>query len=100
MAATARGYRASIAHPADAAAALTKAVPELDPKLVGLSATYLAQHYAADPAAWGQQDPAVWNRFVAFLQSSKLVKPGFDTAAAYTNAFLPRAAASGRSTGS
>ncbi|HEY7938777.1 MAG TPA: ABC transporter substrate-binding protein [Acidimicrobiales bacterium] len=100
MAATARGYRASITHPADAAAALTKAVPELDPKLVGLSATYLAQHYAADPAAWGQQDPAVWNRFVAFLESSKLVKPGFDTAAAYTNAFLPSAAASGSSTGS
>ncbi len=37
---------------------------------------------------------------MAFLQSSKLVKPGFDTAAAYTNAFLPSAAAAGSSTGS
>jgi ABC-type nitrate/sulfonate/bicarbonate transport system substrate-binding protein len=100
LAVTARGYRASIAHPAAAAAALTRAVPELDPKLVGLSAAYLAQHYAADPAAWGQQDAAVWDRFVAFLQRSKLVKPGFDTAAAYTNAFLPSAAAAGSSTGS
>ena len=37
---------------------------------------------------------------MAFLERSKLVKPGFDTAAAYTNAFLPNATAAGSSTGS
>lgn len=100
MAVTARGYRAAMANPNEAAASLVKAVPELDPQLVHLSADYLAGHYAEDPAAWGQQDPAVWNRFVAFLESSKLVKPGFDTAAAYTNEFLPPASSTGSSTGS
>ena len=90
---TAHGYRESIAHPDEAAAALLKAAPESNAQLVRLSAAYLAEHYTDDPSAWGRQDPAVWAKFVAFLEAQKLVRPGFDTTAAFTNAFLPAAGA-------
>ena len=90
MTATARGYRAAMTDPTGAASALLAEAPELDPTLVRDSATYLAGRYAADPKAWGRQDPAVWKRFVAFLTANKIIKPGFATDDAFTNVFLPR----------
>lgn len=89
MSATARGYRTAMSNPKDAAAALLKGAPELDRDLVERSARYLASRYASDPAKWGMQDPKVWNRFVAFLTKAKIAKPGFDTTAAFSNAYLP-----------
>lgn len=90
MSATARGYRSAMAQPDEAAAALLAGAPELDHDLVERSSRYLASRFASDPAKWGIQDPAVWNRFVDFLTKAKIAKPGFDTAAAYTNSFLPK----------
>lgn len=90
MTATARGYRAAMTDPSRAASALLGEAPELDPTLVRDSAAYLASRYAADPKAWGRQDPAVWTRFVGFLTANKIIKPGFATDDAFTNAFLPR----------
>lgn len=89
MAATARGYREAMAHPDSAAAALLKAAPELDHRLVGLSADYLATRYAAAPQLWGQQDRVTWQRFADFLQRSGLVTTKVDVGAAYTNTYLP-----------
>ncbi|MBS1848487.1 MAG: ABC transporter substrate-binding protein [Actinobacteria bacterium] len=88
MAATARGYRQAMAHPDQAAASLIAQAPGLDSNLVRRSMHYLSTRYAADPAAWGEQDPKVWNRFVDFLEAHHIVAAGFDTKAAYTNRFL------------
>ena len=90
MSATARGYRTAMTDPSQASSALLAGAPELDPILVRDSAHYLASRYATDPKAWGRQDPAVWSRFVGFLAASKIIKPGFATDDAFTNAFLPR----------
>lgn len=87
--ATAHGYRDAMADPSAAAKALLAGAEGLDPDLVRRSAVYLAGRYAATPSAWGHQDQEVWSTFVAFLERNKIVKGGFDTRAAYTNAFLP-----------
>ncbi len=87
--ATAHGYRDAMADPGAAAQALLVGAKGLDPELVKRSATYLASRYAASPSSWGHQDPEVWSTFVTFLEHNKIVEGGFDTRAAYTNAFLP-----------
>ena len=89
MTATAHGYRDAMAQPAVATRALLAAAPGLDADLVARSMTYLSTHYASDPSMWGHQDAKVWERFVKFLEDHKLVKPGFDASAAFTNEFLP-----------
>ena len=91
MAATARGYREAMAHPDQAAHAVLKAAPELDRRLVTLSAKYLATRYARSPAAWGRQDPATWARFSDFLLKAGLVKNPVDAGEVYTNDYLPKA---------
>ena len=89
MAATARGYRAAMANPNEAADALVKASPELDRNLVVRSAHYLATRYTDDPAKWGHEDRAVWTRFARFLQQAGLIEHPIDVGAAFTNRFLP-----------
>lgn len=89
--ATAQGYREAMADPDAAAKALLDAADGLDPELVGRSMDYLSTRYTSDPARWGHQDRAVWDRFVGFLETEEIVEPGFDTDAAYTNRFLPGA---------
>ena len=61
MHATYRGYRFAISDPKASASILDEAVPELDPKLVALSADFLSTRYADDPARWGHQDLDIWN---------------------------------------
>jgi ABC-type nitrate/sulfonate/bicarbonate transport system substrate-binding protein len=90
---TARGYRAAMGDPQAAADALLAGAPELDRNLVERSSRYLSTRYSTDPAAWGRQDPQVWRRFVDFLVQQGLVDKGFDVSAAYTNRFVPTAAA-------
>ncbi len=92
MDATYQGYRFAISAPKASASVLDKAVPELDPKLVGLSAAYLAPRYADDPAKWGHQDLSVWNHMAKFVQESGMTKKAIDPKAAYTTRFLPEAA--------
>lgn len=87
--ALARGYEAAMTDPSAAVAALMAAAPELDERLVELSADYLATRYAADPAQWGVQDAETWAGFVGFLEREELIEPGFDTDAAWTNDYLP-----------
>lgn len=90
LTATARGYRDAMEDPKAAADALLAGAPGLDRNLVGKSASFLASRYADDPNAWGHQQRAVWQRFVAFLEKHGIVKPGFDVDSAFTNAFLPK----------
>src|SRR5690606_33860417 len=86
---TARGYAAAMTDPAAAADALLAAAPEPDAELVGRSAEYLASRYAEGPEAWGHQDPEVWARFTDYVTDSGLVSGDVDSAAAFTNEFLP-----------
>lgn len=89
LAATAEGYRGAITDPAAAAAALIAAAPESDRALVKESARFLAPFYADAPDAWGRQNPAVWERFDAFLRTAKIVTGTTRVADAFTNDFLP-----------
>lgn len=87
--ATARGYRTAMADPQAAADALLEGADDLDPELVAASAEFLADRYASDPAAWGQQRAEVWDRFAAFLVDAGLLEEDLDVAAAWTNEHLP-----------
>ena len=49
-----------------------------------LSAEYLAPRYATSPAAWGQQDAAVWSTFATWLHDQQIIDEPVDTAAAFT----------------
>ena len=87
--ATAEGYRTAIATPQAAADALMTAAPESDRALVEASARFLAPFFAATPATWGHQDPAVWESFDAFLRKAKIVTSTSPVTGAFTNDFLP-----------
>jgi ABC-type nitrate/sulfonate/bicarbonate transport system substrate-binding protein len=89
MAATTRGYQEAMADPERSAEALLAAADDLDPVLVRASAEYLADRYASDPAAWGRQEAAVWDRFAAFLLDAGLLEEPIDVDAAWTNDHLP-----------
>lgn len=88
MQVTRRGYQTAMKFPAVAVNALMSAAPDLDRKLVRLSAHYLASRYAADPARWGHQDRAVWVRMTDFLRKAHLIDADIDVDKAFTNRFL------------
>jgi ABC-type nitrate/sulfonate/bicarbonate transport system substrate-binding protein len=94
MQATARGYQAAIDDPDAAADALLEAAPELDERLVRESAEYLAGRYRADDRPWGLQEEKVWSDFTEFLRQAGILEGDFVVQDAYTNEFLPEAAAS------
>ncbi|GIG21014.1 nitrate ABC transporter substrate-binding protein [Cellulomonas chitinilytica] len=83
------GYEDAIADPAAAVDALHAAAPEVDEQLLTLSAQWLAPRYTDDPEHWGVQEAKVWDDFVAFLQDHDLADADFDTAAAWTDDYLP-----------
>lgn len=89
LAATRRGYQAAMADPGAAADALLEGAPDLDPELVRASAAFLATRYADDPATWGEQDPAVWERFTDFLADAGMLDGELDPADAWTDEHLP-----------
>lgn len=90
LAATARGYAYAIANPDDAATILLRAAPELDERLVRLSATYHTAKYMDAGRPWGEQDRDVWVTFERFLRDAKLTDAEVDVTKAYSNDFLPR----------
>lgn len=87
--ATARGYAYAIENPAESAAILLEAVPELDADLVNTSAEWLADQYMADALRWGQQSAEVWQGFTEFLIENGIIEGPFDTSEVFTNEFLP-----------
>jgi ABC-type nitrate/sulfonate/bicarbonate transport system substrate-binding protein len=89
LAATDAGYRAAAADPAAAAAALIDAVPESDRRLVAASARFLAPFYIDRTGRWGHQDPAIWERFDAFLRGTRILTKATPIASAFTNDYLP-----------
>ncbi|MGY4642250.1 ABC transporter substrate-binding protein [Cellulomonas sp. URHB0016] len=89
LAALTHGYEDAIAEPQAAADAIHAAAPEIDAKLLTLSAQWLGPRYTDDPEHWGVQEAKVWNDFVGFLQEHDLADAGFDTDAAWTDDYLP-----------
>lgn len=87
--ATAAGYRTAISDPAAAAGALLAGAPESDRALVEASTPFLAPYMSDTSGSWGRQDPAVWERFDAFLRHAKIITGKSPVADAFTNDFLP-----------
>ncbi|RTE05782.1 ABC transporter substrate-binding protein [Paenibacillus whitsoniae] len=91
VAAASKGYQFAIAKPEDAAKMLTKAVPDLDPKLVTASQKWLATRYQDDAPRWGEQKRSVWENYANWMLDHKLLEKKLDVDAAFTNDFLPAA---------
>ncbi|MBT2289955.1 ABC transporter substrate-binding protein [Paenibacillus albidus] len=87
--ATSRGYQYAIDHPEEAAAILTKAVPDLDPELVLASQKWLSPKYTDDAPRWGEQKAEVWQNYADWMYGLKLLDKPLDAEAAFTNDFLP-----------
>ena len=89
LAATARGYRYAIEHPAEAAEILIKYAPEADPELIRQSQAWLSPRYQADAPRWGEQKQSVWQAYADWMNAHGLLPGPIDAARAFTNEFLP-----------
>ncbi|WP_019913978.1 ABC transporter substrate-binding protein [Paenibacillus sp. HW567] len=89
LAATSKGYQYAIDKPEEAAAILSKAVPDLDPKLVLASQKWLSPKYKDDAARWGEQKTEIWQNYADWMYGLKLLDKPLDAASAFTNDFLP-----------
>ncbi|KUG04756.1 hydroxymethylpyrimidine abc transporter, substrate-binding component [hydrocarbon metagenome] len=84
-----KGYEYAIASPNEAAALLTKNVPELDSELVKASQQYLAEQYQADAERWGEMQPEIWKSYADFMYENALIESNIEADKAFTNQFLP-----------
>lgn len=89
MRATAKGYDYAIKQPEEAAALLSKAVPELDKELVLASQKWLSPRYQDDAARWGEQKESVWKGYAEWMLERKLLEKPLEVNSAFTNEFLP-----------
>ena len=89
LAAVSRGYEYCIANPAQAADILMKNVPELNAEQVKLSMDYLSKEYQADASKWGLQKPEVWQRFIEWMYTERLIPFAVESSNAFTNTYLP-----------
>ncbi|MDF9840943.1 MULTISPECIES: ABC transporter substrate-binding protein [unclassified Paenibacillus] len=87
--ATSKGYQYAIDQPEEAAAILTKAVPDLDPELVLASQKWLSPKYTDDAARWGEQKAEVWQNYSDWMYGLKLLDQPLDVDSTFTNEFLP-----------
>lgn len=89
--ATTKGYQYTIDHPEEAAAILTKAVPDLDAELVLASQKWLSPKYKDDAVRWGEQKTEVWQNYADWMYSLKMLDKPLEAESAFTNDFLPAA---------
>lgn len=88
--ATSKGYQYAIDQPEEAAAILTKAVPDLDAELVLASQKWLSPKYTEDAPRWGEQKKAVWQDYADWMYDLKLLDKPLEAESAFTNEFLPK----------
>lgn len=86
-----RGYEATVADPAAAAATLREYAPEIGAEHAERSLEYLADYFIDDGERWGEMDRAVWEDFTGFMDAQGLLSNPLDIDAAFTNEFLPEA---------
>lgn len=89
MRATAKGYNYAIKQPEEAAALLSKAVPDLDKELVLASQKWLSPRYQDDATRWGEQKESVWKGYAEWMFERKLLEKPLEVNSAFTNDFLP-----------
>lgn len=92
MRAVAKGYNYAIENPKDAADILMKQVPELatNKEQIYRSLDYLKDEFTSDAAYWGQQRHEVWQNFVDWLYTKRIIKTGVKADKMFTNDFLPQ----------
>lgn len=88
--AASKGYEFSIENPQEAAEILLAAAPDLDEALVKKSQEWLAPHYQADAAKWGEQKLEVWENYADWMFENGLLEKELDAEKAFTNEFLPK----------
>ncbi|ASA25320.1 ABC transporter substrate-binding protein [Paenibacillus donghaensis] len=87
--ATSKGYQYAIDQPEEAAALLSKAVPDLDAELVLASQKWLSPKYQDDAPRWGEQKAEVWQNYADWMYGLKLLDKPLDATSTFTNDFLP-----------
>lgn len=85
-----KGYEFAIKKPDQAADVLIKAAPDLDPKLVKASQTWLSPKYQDDAKQWGLQKEKVWDHYASWMYDNRLLDKKLDAKKAFTNEFLPK----------
>jgi ABC-type nitrate/sulfonate/bicarbonate transport system substrate-binding protein len=78
-----------MANPQDAAQVLADSIGELDEEELEMSIPWLAEHMQMDAKVWGYQEAGVWADYADWLMQTGVLEKTVDTAAAFTNAFLP-----------
>ncbi len=89
MKALSQGYEFAIENPAEAAAILLEAVPELDADLVNASQSWLSPRYRGDAPRWGEQKLSVWQSYTNWMVENGILAEPIDVEAAFTNDLLP-----------
>ena len=86
-----KGYQFAAEHPKEAADILMDAAPELkaNADLVYKSQEWLSKEYIADARRWGEIDESRWAGYFNWLNESGLMESPLNTAAGFTNAYLP-----------
>ncbi|GAB4475759.1 MAG: ABC transporter substrate-binding protein [Anaerolineae bacterium] len=89
MKALSQGYEFAIENPAEAAAILLEAVPELDADLVNASQGWLSPRYRGDAPRWGEQKLSIWQGYTDWMVENGILTEPIDVEAAFTNDLLP-----------
>lgn len=90
LAATEKGYRYAIEHPAESAAILQKYAPDYSLEMLTMSQEYLADKYMEDVENWGIMKDEVWDNYTDFMVEYGVIKEAIPAADCYTNDFLPQ----------
>lgn len=90
LAATEKGYRYAIDHPAESAAILQKYAPDYSLEMLTMSQEYLADKYMEDVENWGTMKDEVWDNYTDFMVEYGVIEEAIPAADCYTNEFLPQ----------
>lgn len=90
LAATEKGYRYAIEHPAESAAILQKYAPDYSLEMLTMSQEYLADKYMEDVENWGTMKDEVWDNYTDFMVEYGVIEEAIPAADCYTNEFLPQ----------
>lgn len=90
LAATEKGYRYAIEHPAESAAILQKYAPDYSLEMLTMSQEYLADKYMEDVENWGIMKDEVWDNYTDFMVEYGVIEEAIPAADCYTNEFLPQ----------
>ncbi|MEE0831369.1 MAG: ABC transporter substrate-binding protein [Longicatena sp.] len=88
MRATTKGFEFAIENPKEAAAILSKYIPEYDLAFIEASQEYLSARYQGNASKWGVMEDRVWDQYTSFMVESGLISEMIPASAQYTNKFI------------